>query len=62
MKTSMFSLDEVDHGRPSLLPLRGAVHTVLVDEAAQAVESETLVPLCPGLEELRRSFREALRT
>ncbi|CAL1164255.1 unnamed protein product [Cladocopium goreaui] len=33
-------------GRPSLQTLRDTVHTVLVDEAAQAVEAETLIPLC----------------
>ena len=32
--------------RPSLQTLRDTVHTVLVDEAAQAVEAETLIPLC----------------
>ncbi|CAJ1430238.1 unnamed protein product [Effrenium voratum] len=38
-------------GRPSLRALHG-VDTVLVDEAAQAVEAETLVPLCLGPKQL----------
>lgn len=35
--------------RPGLQTLRDTVHTVLVDEAAQAVEAETLIPLCLGV-------------
>lgn len=42
-------INEISLSRPSLQTLRDSIHTVLVDEAAQAVEVETLIPLCLGL-------------
>lgn len=41
-------INEISLSRPSLQTLRDSIHTVLVDEAAQAVEVETLIPLCLG--------------
>ena len=50
-------INEISLSRPSLQTLRDSIHTVLVDEAAQAVEVETLIPLCLGWREMRKSWK-----